>query len=85
MHVLVMIAGLLLVLFGGGCTLFVAGIGLLDFRNFITDLPSVLQILVPFGILPLTVGWLLFRWGLRRSRARGMAAERALPPDKGNW
>lgn len=84
MRVLVMIAGLLLVLFGGGCTLFVAGIGLLDFRNFITDLPSVLQILLPFGILPLAVGWLLFRWGLRGSRARSGAAERALPPDKEN-
>jgi hypothetical protein len=74
MHILVMIAGLLLLLFGGGCTLFVVGLGLIDFRNFINDLPNVLPILVPFGILPLVVGWLMFRWGLSRDRAKRKAA-----------
>lgn len=74
MHILVMIAGLLLLLFGGGCTLFVVGLGVFDFRNFINDLPSVLPILVPFGLLPLGVGWLLFRWGLNRDRAKRQAA-----------
>ena len=84
MHVLVMIAGLLLLLFGGGCTLFVVGLGVFDFRNFINDLPNVLPILLPFGLLPLAVGWLLFRWGLNRDRAkRKAAAARFNPPESG--
>ena len=74
MHIIVMIAGLLLLLFGGGCTLFVVGLGVFDFRNFINDLPNVLPILLPFGILPLVVGWLMFRWGLNRDRAKRKAA-----------
>ena len=73
MHILVMIFGLLLLVFGGGCTLFVVGLGLTDPVNFLRDTATILQILLPFGVLPLVVGWLLFRYGLRKDREKRKA------------
>ena len=74
MHVVAIIFGLLLLVFGGGCTLFILGGGLLsDGAALLADLPLLASILVPFGILPAIGGWFLFRWGLNVDRARRKA------------
>jgi len=61
MPILLMILGLLLILFGGGCTVLFFGIG--------PDREFVLLWLV-LGIVPLVGGLLLVRYGLRLRRER---------------
>lgn len=74
MHVVAIIIGLLLLVFGGGCTLLIVGSGLIsDPAALIADIPLLASILVPFGILPAIGGWFLFRWGLKVDRARRKA------------
>jgi hypothetical protein len=74
MHVIAIIFGLLLLVFGGGCTLFIVGGGLLsDGAALVADLPLLATILVPFGIVPAIGGWFLFRWGLKVDRAKRRA------------
>ena len=69
MHVLLIVVGLLLLLFGGGCTLIIGGFTIADPGTLTTD-PSLLGMLLIMGILPLGLGWWLFRWGLRIDRER---------------
>ena len=70
MAILAIIFGILLILFGGGCTLIVGGIMVSDPSSAINDLGSTLSILVPLGLLPLAIGILLVRWGVRKDRER---------------
>lgn len=61
MPILLMILGLLLILFGGGCTLIFFGMG--------PD-SEFLWLWLGLGVLPLAGGFLLARYGLRLRRAR---------------
>jgi len=71
MHVVAIIFGLLLLVFGGGCTVLIVGGGLLsDPAALFADIPLLITILVPLGILPAIGGWFLFRWGLKTDRAK---------------
>ncbi len=84
MHMLLIIFGLVLLVFGGGCTLIVVGGGLLtDPASLFADVPLLLTILVPFGLLPAGLGWLLFRRGLRIDREKRNAVA-AQDDEKGN-
>ena len=75
MHVLLMVIGLLLLLFGGGCTvIFVIG-GAMDLKSMLSDIPLLLSLWVALGLLPLAAGWLLFRKGLKMERAKRKAAK----------
>ena len=67
MSVFLMIMGLLLVLFGGGCTVIFFGVG--------PD-SEFLWLWLALGVAPLVGGFLLVRYGLRLRRER-----QALPPD----
>ncbi|NJM29662.1 MAG: hypothetical protein HC855_05790 [Rhizobiales bacterium] len=67
MHVIATAIGLLLLLFGGGCTLMFLHSALTDTRSFLIDLGLMMWIWVPFGLLPSVVGWFLFRYGRWRS------------------
>jgi hypothetical protein len=61
MPILLMILGLLLILFGGGCTMIFFGVGAeTDFLWFWLGL----------GVAPLVGGFLLVRYGLRLRRER---------------
>lgn len=61
MPVLLMILGLLLILFGGGCTVIFFGVGAeTDF----------LLLWLALGVAPLVGGFLLVRYGLRLRRER---------------
>ena len=68
MHVLLMVIGVLLILFGGGCTVLFAGMGG-DSEFFLLWLA--------LGLVPLVGGFFLFRHGLQRDRERRKAA---VPP-----
>lgn len=71
MHVVLIIIGLILLIFGGGCTLILVGGGLTaTSSNILADVPLLLTFLIPFGILPAVIGWLLFRWGLGIGRRK---------------
>src|SRR5205823_1316358 len=56
MAILAIIFGILLILFGGGCTLIVGGIMVSDPSSIINDLGTTLSILLPLGLLPLAIG-----------------------------
>ena len=67
MHVLAVIAGLLLLIFGAGWTIwaiFADG----QFAS-LESLPWALMFVAIFGVLPAFVGWKLFRYGIRFSRS----------------
>jgi hypothetical protein len=85
MGVLLIIIGLLLLLFGGGCTLILVFGGLFSDPGSLTaDLPLLFSILVPFGLLPAGIGWLLFRAGQRRVKDKnGSIGNDGTPPDGG--
>ena len=70
MFILAIIIGILLILFGGGCTLIVVGLGIADPKGLLSDLGWLMEVLIPFGILPLGIGILLVRWGVRQDRER---------------
>mgnify|MGYP000926065344 CR=1 FL=1 len=74
MHVLLIVFGLLLLLFGGGCTLITLGYLFGGSANIVQELMDGWWILVFFCFMPLVVGWLLFRQGLRIDRERRKAA-----------
>ena len=66
MHVLAVIAGLLLLLFGAGCTawaIFADG----QFAG-LESLPWALMFVAIFGGVPAFVGWKLFRFGMSFDR-----------------
>lgn len=79
MHVLLIVFGLLFLVFGGGCTLIIAGFALSDPKSIFSD-PSVLGVFVFMGLLPTGIGWLLFRWGLKIDREKRRAK---VPPQDG--
>jgi hypothetical protein len=80
MHVILIIIGLILVVFGGGCTLIVGGLVLADPGSLINDPMEVLSLGGGMGLLPLAIGIALFRWGLRIDREKRNAARTNLPP-----
>jgi membrane protein implicated in regulation of membrane protease activity len=79
-HVLLIILGLLLLLFGGGCTLIFLIGGLMDLKSMLADIPLLLTLWVPLGLLPLVLGWYLLRAGLRKEREKRQAKP---PPPEG--
>jgi hypothetical protein len=70
MGVLLIILGLLLMLFGGGCTLILAGIESYNPSNIMNDLADFLPMWLGLGLLPLAAGFFLFRAGLKLDRER---------------
>jgi hypothetical protein len=77
MHVLLIVVGLLLLLFGGGCTL-ISVVYLFSSANVAKDLADAWFIPVFLGLLPLAIGWWLFRYGLRVDRQKRRS--QAVPP-----
>ena len=85
MGILLIIIGLLLLLFGGGCTLILLFSGIISGPGSLTqDLPLLFSILVPFGLLPAGIGWLLFSAGRRRMKGRGADAPTDTNPSDGD-
>jgi hypothetical protein len=81
MHVLLIVLGLLLLLFGGGCTLIGLAVAMDDPQSMFSDVGLWLSIWLPLGLAPLVAGYFLFRQGLkidRRKRAEAKPPE----PDK---
>ena len=70
MNILAIIVGILLVLFGGGCTLILGGFIIADPQSIVNETGSILSVLLPVGILPLAIGIVLIRWGVGRDRER---------------
>lgn len=70
MSVIAIIFGFLLLVFGGGCTLIFLYGAVIDTRSMFSDVPALLMLWLPLGLLPMVLGWLLFRWGRRRDRER---------------
>lgn len=82
MHVLLIIIGLLLLVFGGGCTLIFVYSAISDFHAMMADVPLLLTLWVPLGLLPLVGGWLLFRLGVKIDRQkRNAKTEPEMKPD----
>ena len=69
MHMLLIIFGVLLVLFGGGCTLILGG-AMVAGGNPVRDFQDMGMFLFLGGLLPLTLGYFMFRSGLRRDREK---------------
>lgn len=85
MHVLLIVIGLILAAFGGGCVLIVGGLVISDPQSMTSDPMSVVGLGGGLGVLPLVIGLLLFRWGLRidgEKRKAGLAAAQATAQDK---
>ncbi len=74
MHVLLIVIGLLLLLFGGGCTLIGLGLIVWEPQNFARDMETIVSIWLPFGLAPLVGGYFLFRQGLKIDRQRRQKA-----------
>ena len=70
MHILLIILGLLLLVFGGGCTLIFVVLGVMDRAAMLTDAQLILSILLPMGLAPLLAGFFLFRQGLKLRRRK---------------
>ncbi len=79
MHVLLIVIGVMFLLFGGGCTLIIGGFSLTDPVSIGKD-PTAMSMLVFMGLLPLGIGWLLLRQGLKIDREKRRAK---LPPQDG--
>ncbi len=75
MPVLLIVIGLLLMLFGGGCALLAGGIFMSDPKILMNDLPSLVPLYLGVAIAPLVGGYFLFRHGLRQDRAQRQAAK----------
>jgi TRAP-type C4-dicarboxylate transport system permease small subunit len=82
MHVLLIIFGLLLIVFGGGCTLIVGGVTISDPSSATSDLATILPLWLVLGLLPLAAGIWLFRAGLRIDREKRQSAR--IPPPAGS-
>lgn len=70
MYVILIIFGLLLLLFGGGCTVILLGLIFEDPQNAWGTLQDAMPFWIPLGLLPLAIGGLLFRWGVKWRRAK---------------
>ena len=75
MYIILIIFGLLLLLFGGGCTL-IALIMMFESPTSMDNLGIILPYWIPLGLLPLIVGWLLLRGGIRSRRAKRAARDK---------
>lgn len=73
MHVLLIVIGALLVLCGGSCTLIVGGLVIADPQSLWNDPGSVIGLGGGIGVLPLVIGLLLLRSGLRIDREKRKA------------
>jgi hypothetical protein len=73
MHVLLIVIGLILAVFGGGCVLIVGGLIISDPQSMTSDPMSILGLGGGLGALPLVIGLLLFRWGLKIDREKRKA------------
>jgi hypothetical protein len=82
MPVLLIIFGLLLMLFGGGCTLIVGGLFISDSSGSFGDLGSILPMWLGIGVAPLVGGYFMFRAGLSKDRERRKTAQ--TPPSTGD-
>lgn len=82
MHILAIVFGLLLIMFGGGCTLIFLFGGITDPRSMFSDMGLFLTLWIPLGLLPLAGGIPLFRWGLKADRAKRQAAAAPKPPSE---
>jgi len=69
-HIVLIIFGVLLLLFGGGCTLIVLGEVSYDPSHFLSNFLDMMPFWIPLGLLPLIVGWLLVRWGVKWGRSK---------------
>ncbi len=78
MHVLYIVIGLLLMLFGGGCTVIVGGIFISDPNSILNDIASIFPLYLLVGLAPLAGGFFLFRHGLRIDRQKRQAAREAI-------
>jgi hypothetical protein len=79
MHVLLIVVGLLLLMFGGGCTLISVGYLLGGTNDIMRELRDGWWILVFFGLVPLGVGIWMVRAGMRIDRQKRKAA---VPPQE---
>jgi hypothetical protein len=79
MPIVLIIFGALLLLFGGGCTLIVLGVMIDDPNHAWSNLQDVAPFWIPLGLLPLVIGWLLFRWGVKSRRAKQVESEHSPP------
>lgn len=70
MHVLLIVVGLLLLLFGGGCTLMGLGMMVQEPQSMFADIALLMSIWLPFGLAPLIGGFFLFRQGLKIDRRK---------------
>jgi hypothetical protein len=70
MHVVAAILGLLLLVFGGGCTLIIVVGSIIDLRSMLADIPLLLTIWLPLGLVPGLGGWYLLRWAMRKAAER---------------
>jgi hypothetical protein len=77
MHAVVLILALLLVLFGGGCTLILLAGAVTDPGSFFADVPLLLTIWLPLGLVPLGGGIALWRVALNMKKKWAPAA----PPE----
>ena len=82
MPVLLIVLGLLLMLFGGGCTLIVGGMYASDPSMILNDISSTLPSFLLAGPAPLVGGYFLFRFGLKLDRERRKATQ--TPPATGD-
>ena len=73
MHVILIVIGLLLAVCGGSCVLIVGGLALSDPKSLMSDPLSILALGGGIGVLPLVIGLLLLRWGLRIDREKRKA------------
>jgi hypothetical protein len=70
MPIVLIIFGALLLLFGGGCTLIMLVVMVQDPSNVWSNLQDVVPFWIPLGLLPLVIGGLLVRWGVKWRRAK---------------
>lgn len=70
MPIVLIIFGVLLLLFGGGCTVIVVGILVEDPERAWSTFQEFIPLWIPLGLLPLIIGGLLLRWGVKSRRAK---------------
>ena len=73
MHVLLIMFGAILALFGGGCTLILGG-DVVFGGNPVSALEDVGVLLLVLGLLPLAAGYFMIRSGLRIDREKRRAS-----------
>jgi hypothetical protein len=80
MHVVAIIFGLLLLAFGGGCSLLVLGYGLnASPSSMFYDRSLMFTVLLLLGVLPALLGGLLLRRGISAGRRKNQSADRQDP------